>query len=42
MPPKYSFFHTMRQMAASLRGEESSDSREGQLRAVAHCLGMSY
>lgn len=42
MPPKYSFFQTMRRMAASLRGEESPDSREGQLRAVAHRLGMQY
>jgi len=29
-------------MAASLRGEESADSREGQLRAVAHRMGMTY
>ena len=42
MPPKYSFFQTMLRMAASLRGEESPDSREGQLRAVARRLGMQY
>lgn len=42
MPSKYSFFQTMRRMAASLQGKELPDSREGQLRAVAHRLGMTY
>ena len=42
MPPKYSFFQSLQRMAAALQGRETPDSREGQLRAVAKRLGMTY